>query len=268
MATTKSIRAETAKGPASLRQRVLHVDDQGDGFRLPANLFAQLTEKNMAQLIGGGMTPNLSTTLVVPGFTVTTGGTGDVTGYSTTGGLVMTLASDDNFDMTLDSVLAVTPTTGKWYGMVARIQTSAVTGAGIKIGLTTGGGAAALPFGTNYTDVVAISKEIADASVVGTCRGNSGTAAASSEFGDMVNDTEVEVGFAFYLHATTPQGYWSYKTATAEKATITAFTSSQLTQVAAILTSPPTMYWTIHGTGVTATNPTITVTSFMAGGDR
>ena len=59
-----------------------------------------------------------------------------------------------------------------------------------------------------------------------------------------------------------------YKAATADVPTITAFTSDQLTQLAAILTSPPTMYWTIHATGVTATNPTLDVTSFLAGGDR
>jgi hypothetical protein len=41
-----------------------------------------------------------------------------------------------------------------------------------------------------------------------------------------------------------------------------------LAQINALLTTPQTMYWTIHGTGVTATNPTMTITSFIAGGDK
>lgn len=266
--TTKNQRYPTEQGPPSLRSRFMHHEDgDHDGFRLPANMLSRMFEKNMAQIIGGGGNPNLGTSLTVPGYTVTTGGTADATAYSTTGGLLMTLASDDNFDMTLDSALNVTPTTGKWYSMLARITVSGATALGFKIGLTTGAGDAALPFGTNYTDVVAISKAIASANVVGTCRGNSGTAADSSTLG-AISTTEVEVGFAFFLHATTPAGYWSYKTAAAETPTITAFTSAQLTQVAGILTSPPTMFWTIHGTGVTGTNPTLNVTSFLAGGDR
>ncbi len=268
MATTKNVRNAISPGPPSVYSRIMHLQDpSGDGFRLPANQFVAMTEKNMAQYIGAGVNPNLSTSLTVPGFTVTTGGTGDATGYSTTGGLLMTLASDDNFDMTADSALAVTPTSGKWYGMVARITVSGATALGFKIGLTTGAGDAALPFGTNYTDVVAISKAIASASVLGTVRGNSDTAADSATLGT-ISTAEVEVGMCFYLHATAPQGYFTYKAATDTKPTVTAFTAAQLAELALILTSPPTMYWTIHGTGVTGTNPTLNVTSFMAGGDR
>lgn len=267
MSTRNGLRHETRKQPPSIRSRWVHLDDsQGDGHRLPAYMFGALFEKDMAPIIGGGVPPNVGS-LTVGGWTVTTGGTNDAIAAHTNGGLLLTAASDDNFDMTLDSVLAVTPTTGKWYSMVSRIAVSGATALGFKLGLTTGAGAAALPFGTNYTDVVAISKAIASANVVGTARGNSGTAADSSTLG-VISTAEVEVGFAFYLSATVPQGFFSYKTATAESPTITAFTSDQLTQVAAILTSPPTMYWTIHITGVTATNPTLAVASFMAGGDR
>lgn len=267
MATTKNARYTPAQGPPSIRSRTQHFEDSdGDGHRLPANIFAQLFEKNMAPIIGGAYPVDVGT-LTVPGWTVTTGGTGDAIAAHTDGGLLLTAASDDNFDMTLDSVLAVTPTTGKWYSMVARITVSGATALGFKLGLTTGAGAAALPFGTNYTDVVAISKAIASAAVLGTCRGNSGTAADSGTLGT-ISTAEVEVGFAFYLHATTPQGYFSYKTATADAPTFTAMTSDQLAQIAAILTSPPTMYWTIHITGVTGTNPTLAVTSFIAGADR
>ena len=176
-----------------MRQRVLHIDDKGgDGFRMPANLFAQMFEKNMAPIIGGGLSPNFGTSLTVPGFTATVGGTGDATAISTTGGLLITCPTDDDFNMDFASVLAVTPTTGKWYGMTARIQVSAITGIGFRLGL---GAAAVLPFTTDYTDFVGISKPIASADVQGRCRGNSGTAAElATALGTMVNDTEVEVG--------------------------------------------------------------------------
>jgi hypothetical protein len=65
------------------------------------------------------------------------------------------------------------------------------------------------------------------------------------------------MGFACYLHATAPWGYWY--TVSNGVGTRTNFTADQLTQLSAILTTPPTMYHTYHGTGVTATNPTFTV---------
>lgn len=226
----------------------------------PAALSSQLFNYNMAQIIGGGMTPNLSTSLTVPGFSVTTGGTADATAYSTTGGLLMTLASDDNFDMTLDSSRAFTPTSGRWYFMLSRFQVSAITGEGFFLGFTTGAGDAALPFGTEYTDCLALKKAIASGDVYGRARGNSGTAVSTAaKLGTMVNDTEIEAGLLFYLHASNPQGYYFYNGA------ITEFSATQKTQLGAVLTTPPTMYATIHGTGVTGTNPTITVTSFLAG---
>ncbi len=248
-------------GGNKIKDYVVPVEDKVAGMQ-PAFMVASLFGKNMAQIIGGGMTPNLSTSLTVPGFDVVTGGTSDATGYSTSGGLLMTLASDDNFDMTLDSELTFTPVTGKWYHLTARIGVSAITGIGFKIGLTTGGSAAALPFGTNYTDVVGFSKPIASAAMVGTVRGNSGTAADTGTLATMVNATEIEIGFAFYLHATEPKGYWVVD------GVETAFSAAQLAQVVAILTTAPAMFWTIHATGVTATTPTLTITSFMAGGDK
>lgn len=267
MATDRPLLFTPKKGPPSIRARRLHFEDLlGDGLRLPANLFAQLFEKNMAPIIGGGLNLDYSTSLTVPGFTATTGGTGDATAHSTTGGLLITTPSDDDFNMNLESVLAVTPTSGKWYGMAARIQVSHATEIGFRLGL---GNTQALPFTTDYTDFVGISKAIASANVLGRVRGNSGTAAeSSSALGVIVADTEIEVGMCFYLHATQQSGYFTYKTATADVPTVTPFTADQLTQLAAILTTPPTSYWNIHATGTTGQNRTMTVTSFIAGGDR
>lgn len=267
MATTNNMRYATREGPPRQRTRTMHFEDSnGDGFRLPANFFSQLFEKNMAPVIGGGMNLDYGTSLTVPGWTATVGGTSDATAYSTTGGILITTPSDDDFNVNLESVLTVTPTTGKWYGMAARIQVSHATEIGFRIGL---GNSQALPFTTDYTDFVGISKAIASADVYGRVRGNSGTAAeSSSALGAIVADTEIEVGMCFYLHATLQQGYFTYKTATADAPTVTAFTANQLTQLAAILTTPPTSYWNIQATGTTGQNRTMTVTSFIAGGDR
>lgn len=250
-------------GSKRIKDYIVPVDDGSGGYQ-PAFVLGNLLEKNMAPIIGGGFNQDYATSLTVPGWSVTTGGTGDATANATTagGGLLITLASDDNFDMTLDAVGTVTPTSGKWYHLSARFQVSDATGIGFKIGLTTGGGAAALPFGTNYTDVIAFSKAIASAAMVGTVRGNSGTAADTATLATIVAATEVEVGFAFYLDATEAKGYWVVND------TVSGFTAAQEAQLNALLTTAPTMYWTIHGTGVTATNPTMTITSFIAGGDK
>ena len=267
MSTNKEVRYPTKKGPPSIRSRKLHFfdDDNNDGARLPANLLAMCLEKNMGPIISGGICPDLSTTLVVPGFTATTGGTGDATAYSTAGGLLITCPSDDDFNMDFASVLSVTPASGKWYSMMARIQVSDATGIGFRLGL---GNAQALPFTTDYTDFIGISKAIASANVLGRVRGNSGTAADSATLGAIVAATEIEVGFCAYVHATAPQGFFYYKTAAGEAPTLTAFTAAQKTAVSDILTTPPACFWTIHATGVTLTTPTMTVSTFLAGGDR
>lgn len=265
MATTKNMRYPAREGPPSLRSRKMHFEDyQGDGHRLPANIFSALFDKNMAPIIGGGHSSAVWSITITPGFTPTVGGTGDVIADAVAGGIRITTPSDDDFNVNLESILAVTPTTGKWYGMVARIVASDATGIGFKLGL---GNSQALPFTTNYTDCVVISKAIASASVLGQCRGNSGTAADSASLGTL-STTEVEVGFAVYVHATEAQGYWSYKTAAADEPTFTAFTSDQNAQVALLLTTPTTCYWNINATGVTATTPTLDLVSFIAGGDR
>jgi hypothetical protein len=244
-------------GAKRLKDYVVPLED-GSGGMQPALLVGNLLEKNMAPIIGGGIVPNVGS-LTVGGWTVTTGGTNDAIALDVGGGLLLTTASDDNFDMTLASVLTVTPTTGKWYHMGARIAVSDATGIGIKVGLGT---SAALPFGTNFTDCVVFSKAIASAALLGQVRGNSGTAADTATLATMVAATEVEIGFAVYVHATEPKGYWVVDDVQ------TGMSAAQLAQVVLLLTTPQTCYWTIHATGVTATNPTLTVTSFMAGGDK
>lgn len=199
-------------------------------------------------------------------WTVTTGGTGDAQANATTagGGALITAASDDNFDTTLDSVVPITLASGKRFAFVTTFQVSDATGIGVKIGFTTGGSAAALPFGTNYTDVIGFSKAIAAAPLVGTARGNSGTAANTGTLATMAAATEVTVGCFGIAHATTPMLQF-YVGTPGGGGTITPGTADQLAQLTAHLTTPPTMYFTLHVTGVTATNPTATFREVLAG---
>jgi hypothetical protein len=199
-------------------------------------------------------------------WTITTGGTGDAQAQATTagGGEQVTLASDDNFDTTHDSIVPIVLASGKRFGFVATVKVSDATGIGIKIGFTTGGSAAALPFGTNYTDVIGFSKAIAAAPIVSTVRGNSGTAANSGTLATMVAATEITIGCFGIAHATTPSLSF-YVGTPSGGGTVTPATADQLAQLAAHLTTPPTMYFTHHGTGVTATNPTYTIREILAG---
>jgi len=256
MATDKVGRPSTrVPNGQGLRDRRLHFDEKLPGAFFPYNLLAQYAECNMGPFLGGPFR------YTAGDWTVTTGGTGDTQADATTsgGGLLITAASDDDFDTTLDWTAVATPVTGKRYFMLARIQVSHATQIGFRIGLTTGGGAAALPFGTDYTDQVTFSKAIASANVVGKVRGNSGTAADTATLGTIVAATEIEIGFEVYVHATTPAGAFYYNGVRTE------LSSDQKDQIVALLTSPPTMYWTVHVTGTTGNNPTLLVTSLIAG---
>lgn len=260
MATTNKMYVPTHPGQlGALKLDTFHIPpEDGRSAYMAANVQAALFSKNTFPIIGGGSPYSASE------WAITTGGTGDAQAVATTpgGGLLITYASDDNFDTTLDSVWGFTPATGKVLSARYRVQVSDADGLGIKLGFTTGGSAAALPFGTNYTDVIAFSKPIASAAMVGTVRGNSGTAANTGTLVTLSDATEIDIGFACMPHATAPWGFWYVNAATG--LTVTPFTANQLTQLTAILTTPPTMYHTLHGTGVTATNPTMTVTSCYA----
>ncbi len=236
--------------------RHAHSPTDNNGARIPVSLLGRAFKANLGPLLGAGVP------FTAASWTIVNGGTGDASAQATTpgGGLIITTPSDDNFDMTHDWACgAITPTSGIYYFMNMRYQQSHATQVGFKIGMTTGGSAAALPFGTNYTDCICFTKAIASANITGEVRGNSGTTALSSTIGTCVAATEIELGFWCYLHATLQAGSWFVN------GTETAFDASQLTQLAAILTTPPTMYWTVHHTGTTGNTPTATVTSLVAG---
>jgi hypothetical protein len=255
MATDQKLYLPTHPGRPGIGADTYHYPPEGGPSAYQAAFISgQLFKKNTFPIIGGGFP------YVAADWTITTGGTGDSVAVATTagGGILITAASDDNFDTPMDSIWGFTPASGKVFAARYRFQVSAATGIGFKLGMTTGGVAAALPFGTNYTDVVALSKAIASAPVTGTARGNSGTAAATGTLGSAANDTEIDAGFWVCPHATEPFGSFYYN------GTVTPMTADQLAQVVLLLTTPATLYHTIHVTGVTGTNPTLLVKSALA----
>jgi hypothetical protein len=147
-----------------------HIPLGEPGGRMASTQVGALLNKNTFPIVGGGFPYTAGS------WTIVTGGTGDAQAEAATagGGVLITAASDDNFDTTLTSVQGITPATGKWLSMMARFQVSDADGIGFYIGLTTGGGAAALPFGTNYTDAIALRKAIAAATVTGHAREKQG----------------------------------------------------------------------------------------------
>lgn len=259
MATSYDNYLAKTKHRTGFRHRKMRVPRQdGAGSHMSAYDQGAFFEKNTFPRVGGGL-PYVAT-----GWTVVTGGTGDAQAEAATagGGILITAPSDDDFDVTLTSVQAMTPAAGKVWSFLTRIQVSDADGIGFYVGFTTGGAAAALPFGTNYTDVVALRKAITDEEVLGHVRGNGGTAANTGTLVTMENATEIEVGFTCKIDADNAWGEWYHD------GQITQFSAAQLVQLEALLTTPQSMYATVHVTGVTSTTPTLTVTSLLAQVDK
>ena len=223
----------------------------GAGGGLASFITGQLLEKNCFPIIGG------HTPYTAAQWTLHNSGTGAAIAEATTagGGILITCPSDDDFNISLQSKQLWTPAEGKLVVMAARMRVSAITGIGFSVGI---GNTQVQNFTTDFTDQVMIRKAILSADVYGRVRGNSGTAAdTAAALGTMVNDTEIEVGLWFKLGSTAAlsQGGFLYG------GTFTNFTDDQRTQAFAILTSPPSAYFTVNATGVTGTTPTMTVTA-------
>jgi len=252
MATNSKAYLPTHPGPVGTRRVAdYHIPPEDSvGAYMAAFPIGELFEKNTFPKISGAHAYTAAQ------WTVTEGGTGDAYAEATTagGGLLITCPSDDDFNMSLQSKQLWTPVADKCFSAFFRIQVSDATGIGFHLGF---GNTQVLPFTTDFTDKVMIQKAIASALVVGSVRGNSGTAAASGTLGTIVAATEIEVGFECIIGASAAlsRGTWFYN------GTATSFTADQRTQLFAILTTPPSVFFTIDATGVTATTPTITVTS-------
>ena len=219
---------------------------------MPANHAAAMLYKNCAPNIGGG------TLYDANAWTVTTTGTSAAAAAATTagGGVLLTCGSTSTFYSGLQSKQLITPSSGLVLADAARVQISHATQAGFWFGF---GNVQADPTNTDYTDFIGFYKAPGAATMVGKVRGNAGTSAATSTLLTLVAATEYRIGYVAYIHATSQWGYFWVETG--GTVTQTAFTSSQLTQLAAILTTPPSMAFTRFGVGTTGQTPTITFTS-------
>ena len=219
----------------------------------PANKIAAALYKNCAVDIGGG------TLYDANAWTVTTTGTSAAAAAATSagGGVLLTCGSTSTFYSGLQSKQLITPASGNVICDCARVQISHATQAGFWFGF---GNVQADPTTTDYTDFIGFYKAPGAATMVSKVRGNGGTSAASSSsLLTLVAATEYRIGYVAYIHATSPSGYFWVETG--GTITATAMTSSQLTQLAAILTTPPSMAFTRFAVGTTGQTPTCTFTS-------
>lgn len=225
--------------------------------RIAANILGRLFAKNTFPMVGG------HDPYTAAHWTVTTTGTGAAVADATTagGGVLLTAGSTSTFNTNLQSKQIWTPVADKWFTVLARVQTSDITTVGFEFNI---GNSQVDPATTNYTDVVGMKMAVGAGTVIGKVRGDSGTQAATGTLYTLAAATDAFLGFSFKLNATASScaGYW-YAGSTIQGATVTAFTSAQLTQLAAILTTPPSMYLNLHAKG-SASNPTVTFTSVIA----
>jgi hypothetical protein len=225
--------------------------------RVAANILGEKFSKNMFPRVGGAHP------YTAAHWTVTTTGTGAAVADATTagGGLLLTTGSTSTFNTNLQSKQVWTPVADKWFTVLARLRVSSITAVGFELNI---GNSQVDPASTPYTDVVGLKMAVGAGTVVGNVAGNSGTAANSSTLYTMAADTDAFLGFTFKLNATatSAQGFW-FAGSSLKTATVTPFTAAQLTQLAAILTTPPSMYLNLHAKG-SAANPTITYTSVLA----
>ncbi len=132
------------------------------GAFLATNLAGKLFNKNSFPIIGGFM-PYTSAQ-----WTVTTTGTSAAAAQATSagGGVILTTGSTSTFYSGLQSKAVVTPTTGKVYAAMARVQVSHATQVGFNFGFAN---AQADPTGTEYTDFIGFRKAPASASLMARC---------------------------------------------------------------------------------------------------
>ena len=251
MATTKNDYLSTKPTNGVIEHQDVRIPTGEAGAYFAANKAAEMFKKNIMPYIGRG------NAYTAAQWTATDGGTGDAWAEATTagGGLLITTPTDDDFNMSLQSVQLWTPAAAKIVSCFARIAVDDADKIGFHIGI---GNTQDKPFTTDFTDKVMIQKAITSTDIVGAVRGNSGTAANSAALATCLDATTIDVGFWFKIGTSATVGSAG---AFYYNGTFTPFSAAQLVQLFAILTSPPSVYFTIDCTGVTGTSHTLTVVS-------
>jgi len=225
---------------------------------LSTTIHGRLFETNTFPIIGDGRA------YVAAQWTVADGGTGDAWAENSTagGGLLITTPSDDDFNMSLQSIQLFTPAASKRMTCYARFAVDDADKIGFAIGLGT---TQVLNFTTDFTDKIVLQKAITATAMVGAVRGESGTAANSATLATVTDAGIVQAGFSCVIgsSAATSSGVWIVGGVGVEP-----FTAAQLTQLFAMLTTPQSLYFTINCTGVTGATHTLTVISAICEVER
>lgn len=223
----------------------------------PAFVAARLFSMDTFTMLGGG-NPYAS-----GGWTVTTTGTGAAAAQAITagGGVKLTCGSDSTFNTNLQSISSWTPVADKWMIAACRVQTSSITTVGFEFNIGT---SQVDPGTTNYTDVFGFKNTVGAGAVIGKVRGDSGTQVVSSTLYTLTAATDAYFGLIFKLSATAASNaggffYGSNITGLTGYTDITSMSGAQA-QMAAILTTPQSMYMNLHAKG-SAANPSVTFTS-------
>lgn len=217
----------------------------------------RMFSKNVLGALGGGRL------YASAGWTVTTTGTGAAAAQASTagGGVLLTCGSDSTFNTNLQSISPWTPVADKWVLAHCLVQTSDITTVGFEFNIGT---SAVDPGTTNYTDVIGFKMAVGAGAVIGKIRGNAGTQVTTSTLYTMTAATQAYFGILFKLSATAAlnAGYLLYGSAMNNLTGITNIgdVTGGPAQMAAILTTPQTMYMNLHAKG-SAGNPTVTFTS-------
>lgn len=149
-----------------------------------------------------------------------------------------TTADDDDVAVTWQAT--ITPVTGQLIVFETNVLVSSAANVGFKIGLCAVA-ASTETRSTDPTDNIFFVKAKNSAALTCQVRGNNGTAATLDLATNLSDSTFIRIGFKVQLHATDPWGEWWVN------GVRTKMTAAQLTQLAAILTTPPTNFRTHVG---------------------
>jgi len=220
----------------------------GGGF--PDNLLAQMVGMRTLVLTGGGI-PYVSGS-----FSETKTGTSAAIAQATSdsvGSLLYTAGSDSTFNTTGISVPLWTPVAGKRIIGIAKLQVSSITAVGFDFAI---GNTQVDPHTTNYTDGIGIRMAVGAGTTTYKARGNSGTEVTQAGT-TLTAATDICMAFTAVLNASADLcdlGFWMGTTF--KSMTHTPGNATQKAQLAAILTTPPSMYGILAAKGSTG-NPTV-----------
>lgn len=161
---------------------------------------------------------------------------------ATASGLKLLLGTTSTNDTSVESIRSHVLAADKVWTAIARISLEDVDTDGFFFGFCTDGTVEVIS--AEPADGIWFESGVADATLIGTVVGESGTSADTGTLATLTDGTMVEVGVQFAVNTDVAKcwGNWWVD------GTVTAFTAAQLTQLdAMITTTPPTLSCLIGG---------------------